>query len=152
MSLPPIGSEGDPHERCIGYGEAADAPFASKGTIAINRGAKVLRSPQLHADQPHCFTITSQGPDDKEPITTVLAAQTAEAYLSQGNYAKAAELYRTALSKGGVNADEVNTRLGIALANGGDKAGAQAAFAAVKGQPRADIAALWTTWINASAA
>ncbi|HEX8389052.1 MAG TPA: hypothetical protein VF636_08555 [Sphingomonas sp.] len=80
-----------------------------------------------------------------------LAAQTAEAYLSQGQYAKAAELYRAALQKGGVNADEVNTRLGIALANSGDKAGAKAAFGAVQGAPRKDIALLWTTWLDTTA-
>ncbi len=74
------------------------------------------------------------------------AASTADVYLGQGTYAKAAELYRTALTKGGVNADEVNTRLGIALARSGDKAGAQTAFAAVQGTPRAGIAALWNTW------
>ncbi len=77
-----------------------------------------------------------------------LAAQTAEAYLSQNNNAKAADLYRVALQKGGVNADEVNTRLGIALARQGDKEGARAAFAAVKGAPRADLAQLWITSLD----
>jgi len=80
-----------------------------------------------------------------------LASQTADAYLGQGNWAKAADLYRVALGKGVANADEVNTRLGIALARGGDKAGAGAAFAAVKGTPRADIAGLWTTWLSTQA-
>ena len=75
-----------------------------------------------------------------------IAASTGDAYLGQNNYAKAAEMYRAALSKGGVDANEVNTRLGIALARSGDKAGAQAAFGAVTGNPRAGIAALWTTW------
>jgi hypothetical protein len=75
-----------------------------------------------------------------------IAASTADAYLGQSNYAKAAELYRAALGKGGVDANEVNTRLGIALARSGDKPGAQAAFGAVTGNPRAGIAALWTTW------
>lgn len=77
-----------------------------------------------------------------------LAAQTAEAYLSQNNNAKAAELYRIAAQKGGVNADEVNTRLGIALARQGDKEGARAAFTAVKGTPRADLAQLWITSLD----
>lgn len=80
-----------------------------------------------------------------------IAAATADAYLGQANYAKAAELYRAALSKGGVDANEVNTRLGIALARSGDKAGAQTAFAAVQGTPRAGIAALWNTWTQVGA-
>lgn len=77
-----------------------------------------------------------------------LAMQTADANLGAGNYAKAVELYKLAQTKGGVDADTVNLRLGIALARSGDKAGAAAAFAAVKAAPRADIAQLWTTYIN----
>lgn len=78
-----------------------------------------------------------------------LASQTADAYLGQDNFASAIPLYRLALQKGGVNNDEVNTRLGIALARSGDKAGAQAAFGAVApAGPRGEIAQLWTTWLN----
>lgn len=77
-----------------------------------------------------------------------LAAQTADAYLSQENNAKAAELYRLALQKGGVNADEVNTRLGIALSRQGDKEGARAAFTAVQGSPRQGLAQLWITHLD----
>jgi hypothetical protein len=80
-----------------------------------------------------------------------LAAGTGDAYLGQDNYAKAATLYRTALQKGGVDADEVNTHLGIALARSGDKAGAKAAFAEVKTAPRTGIAQLWTTYLDAPA-
>ena len=78
-----------------------------------------------------------------------LAMQTADAYLGDGNNAKAVELYKLALTKGGVDADTVNTRMGIALARSGDKAGAAATFATVKGAPRADIAQLWTTYVTA---
>lgn len=81
-----------------------------------------------------------------------LAMQTADAYLNQSQWAKAADLYKVALGKGGVDADTVQTRLGIALARSGDKAGAQAAFGAVKGQPRAEIAQLWTAYVSQSAA
>ena len=80
-----------------------------------------------------------------------LAAGTADAYMGNSDYAKAIALYRTALQKGGVDADEVNTHLGIALARSGDKAGAKAAFAAVKTAPRSGIAALWSTYIDAPA-
>ncbi|MES2421562.1 MAG: hypothetical protein V4595_09720 [Pseudomonadota bacterium] len=81
-----------------------------------------------------------------------LAAGTADAYLGQNNYAKAVELYRVALQKGGVDADDVNLHMGIALARSGDKAGAATAFAAVKGSPKADVAGLWNTWLGAPAA
>ncbi len=78
-----------------------------------------------------------------------LSAQTGDAYLSRSNYPKAIELYKQALSKGAANADEVNTHLGIALALSGDKAGAKAAFAAVKVAPRSEMAGFWTTWLDA---
>ena len=78
-----------------------------------------------------------------------LAAQTGDAYLGQGNNAKAIELYTLALSKGGVNADEVNTHLGIAQERSGDNAAANASFDKVQGQPRAGIAQLWKASIKA---
>lgn len=80
-----------------------------------------------------------------------LAAGTADAYLGQDNFPKAIELYRLALQKGGVDADEVNLHLGIALARSGDKAGAKAAFDLVKSAPRAGVAGLWSTWLAAPA-
>lgn len=80
-----------------------------------------------------------------------LAAQTGDAQLGSGNYAKAIELYWVALQKGGANANDVNTRLGIALALTGDRAGAKTAFGAVAGAPSADIAALWTTYVDSGA-
>ena len=72
----------------------------------------------------------------------------ADGHLSYGEYAKAVTLYRSALTKTGVDADTVNTRLGISLAMSGDKEGARAAFQAVKG-PRAEIAALWIAYLDA---
>lgn len=75
------------------------------------------------------------------------ASATADAFLGYGDNAKAIALYRVALQKGGVDADQVNTRLGIALARAGQKEEAKAAFAAVKG-PRAEIAAFWTLYLN----
>jgi hypothetical protein len=82
-----------------------------------------------------------------------LAFRTADAYLGYGEYAKAAALYRTALSKGGadVDANLVNLHLGMALAMSGDKAGAEAALKAVAGA-RAGVAKQWLTWLARPAA
>ena len=77
-----------------------------------------------------------------------VAMQTGDAYLGARNYAKAVELYRLALQKGSVDANLVNTRLGIALALSGQKAEAKTVFATVSGSPRADIAKFWTTWLD----
>lgn len=81
----------------------------------------------------------------------VSAAGVANAYLGYGDYAKAVTLYELALQKGGVDADEVNTRLGIAFARQGQKDAAKAAFAKVQGSPRAGIAQYWTAWLDAAA-
>jgi hypothetical protein len=113
-----------------------------------------------NADARSMLTAAQSAQRNESPLATLakqaqtspngkLASQTADAYLGQDKYTDAIPLYRLALQKGGVNADEVNTRLGIALAKSGDKAGAQAAFGAVAPNgPRAEIAGLWTTWLN----
>ena len=75
------------------------------------------------------------------------AASTADAYLGYGQDAKAAALYRIALQKGQVDADAVNTRLGIALARQGMKAEAKQAFGLVTGS-RSEIAKFWVTWLD----
>ena len=76
-----------------------------------------------------------------------LAAGTADAYLGYGQDSKAVPLYQLALQKGQVDADAVNTRLGIALARLGQAAEAKKAFAAVGGT-RSDIAKYWTLWVD----
>lgn len=76
------------------------------------------------------------------------ALATGDAYLGYGDNAKAAALYRLALSKGGIDAATANTHLGIALARSGQKAEARTAFQAVTG-PRAEIAAFWLQFLGA---
>ena len=78
------------------------------------------------------------------------AMVTGDAYLGYGDYAKAAALYRAALTKSGVDPSLANLRLGIALARSGDKGGATTAFNAVTG-PRADIAKYWVLWLSTRA-
>lgn len=116
---------------------------SANATALLNEATKAIQ-----ADG----SLSSLETKAKASASGQLAAQTGDANLGAGNYAKAVELYRLALQKGSVNADEVNTHLGIALAKSGDKAGAKAAFAAVKMAPRTEIATLWTTWIDAPAA
>ncbi|MGQ0589916.1 MAG: tetratricopeptide repeat protein [Sphingosinicella sp.] len=70
-----------------------------------------------------------------------------DAYYAYGQYADAAELYRAALQKGGEDAGMVNTRLGAALALGGQRAEAEAAFRAVSGS-YANLAQLWLAWLE----
>jgi tetratricopeptide (TPR) repeat protein len=75
---------------------------------------------------------------------------TANRFYGIGNYARAAELFRAALTKPGVDKDQVNLQLGIALTGAGDKAGAKAAFDAVAGA-RAEVAKYWLTYLATKA-
>jgi len=75
------------------------------------------------------------------------ALATADAYLGYGDEAKAIPLYKLALSKGGVDADTVNTHLGIALTRSRQLDAAKAAFATVTGA-RAEIAKFWLLYIE----
>lgn len=76
------------------------------------------------------------------------AKNVADAYLGSRNFAKAAELYRIALQKGGVDAALVNSRLGIALAMQGQKAEAKTVFQGISGGARAELARFWTIWLD----
>jgi hypothetical protein len=75
-----------------------------------------------------------------------VALRLADAYYGYGEYGPAAELYRAALQKG-ADANIANTRLGAALALGGQRAEAEAAFRAVTG-PRAELAQYWLLWLQ----
>ena len=75
------------------------------------------------------------------------ALRTADAFLGHGRYPEAIALYQAALQKGGVDANLVNMRLGIAHARAGQRAEAEAAFRAVTG-PRADLASYWLLWLG----
>ena len=68
-------------------------------------------------------------------------------YYALGDYQKAAELYRQAQGKAGVDKDIVNLHIGMALARSGDKAGATAALNAVSGT-RGEIAKFWLLYVQ----
>lgn len=73
------------------------------------------------------------------------ALSLADSYFSLSQFPQAAENYRLALSKGGVDAGRANVRLGVALARSGDLPNAQATLAQVTGDWTA-IAGFWTLW------
>ena len=119
----------------------SDAKLATSKNLAELRAAA---NPKIAADMaslPASEKAAAGAPTGRGAMST------ADAYLSYGQDTKAIPLYRLALQKGGVDVDAANTRLGIALARSGDKEGARAAFAAVKGT-RAEIAGLWTIFLD----
>ena len=78
-------------------------------------------------------------------LRTVVAA--GSAFLSYGEYAKAAAFYNRALGMPGVDTSEALTRLGIAQIGMGDYAAARESLGKVTGN-RASIAKLWIAYAN----
>ena len=83
--------------------------------------------------------------------TGASALKIGDAFYGYGEHAKAIALYRAALTKGGVDANLVNTRLAMALLAAGDRAGAEAAFRSLTG-PRQNLGAFWLAWLTRPAA
>lgn len=138
------------------YAKRIGLPNEAQTVIVDGRAAKVIRPADAEADQVLRDAKAAIAAD--KPLATQeklaaaaakgdLASQAGDAYLGAGNYAKAIEMYKLAVSKGQIDLDPVNLHLGIALALSGNKADAQAAFGAVKTSPNSDIAKLWTTWL-----
>lgn len=119
----------------------------STGKIYVKELMAIV-TPKVKSDRASLAGLEKEG---RAAANGRTAKATADGYLGYGENAKAADLYRVALQKGGVDAAEVNTRIGIALARVGDKAGATAALNAVTGK-RADIAKFWLAHINAAPA
>jgi tetratricopeptide (TPR) repeat protein len=76
-------------------------------------------------------------------VRTVFAA--GDAFLSYGQYAKAAGFYEKSLGMAGVDRNAALTRLGISQVGVGDYAAAQATFAKIDGT-RGPIARLWSAF------
>lgn len=93
-------------------------------------------------------TLGAAATDSAKAATGKIAAATADAYMGYGDNAKAISLYELALQKGGVDAGEVNTRLGIAQARAGNIEAAKASFAKVTGGNRGAIAQQWLKWLS----
>lgn len=134
------------------YGEVKSAIEAgrAKGVLKGSAGADVYQTttPKIAGDK---SSLPSAEADARKAATGKIAAATADAYLGYGDYAKAAAMFELAKQKGGVDADEVNTRLGIAKALGGDVAAAKAALQSVQAGARKQIADLWLAYLATKA-
>ena len=127
-----------------------DAGIAAKAVNPTKPAFKELLASASSKVEQDRASLAGQEAKAKASSDGKLALNTGDAYYGYGEYAKAAALYRVALEKGSVDANLVNTRLGMALALAGQKAEAEAALKAVTG-PRADIAGYWLIWLNQQA-
>lgn len=134
------------------YGEVKTAIDAgrSKGVLNATGGSDLYGTavPKIAGDK---SSLGSAEADAKKAANGKIAAATADAYLGYGDYAKAAAMFELAKQKGGVDADEINSRLGIAKALGGDTASAKAAFQSVQAGSRKKIADLWLAYLATKA-
>jgi len=121
-------------------GFAAKAIDKSRATFSQIYSLATSRAQGDRASLAALATAAKAAPDAKKAMVT------AEAYYGYGDYAQAADLYRAALTKGGVDKDLANLRLGMSLLGAGDKAGATAAFNAAGGV-QAPVAKLWLTYL-----
>jgi tetratricopeptide (TPR) repeat protein len=83
--------------------------------------------------------------------TAAQARAAGDTLLSLGRHAEAAEMYRLGLTRVGEDPGLLNMRLGIALAQAGQRAEAETAFRAVTGSGT-ELAALWQVWLARRAA
>jgi len=156
-------------KRAAGVLTASD--YFTYGDIAVRKGyageAKAILEQGFAANEikkndpsfSQLYTLASQKTKgDKEslaaaPQASASAQQTlniGDAWYGYGDYAKAVEFDRAALTKSGADANLINLHLGAALAMQGDKAGAAEAFKKVSG-PSAELAKYWLIYVNSKA-
>lgn len=132
-------------------GEAKTVIEEGFASGAVNKSSRAVAERLADANNKIPSDRASVVSDEKRASAAAdgrLAANTGSAFLAYGDYAKAIDLFRLAQKKGGIDADVVNTRLGIALARSGQKDAARAAFEAVTGPARKDIAQFWLLWLD----
>ena len=125
--------------------------LASARRIVVKVGSALLVN-EATGDPHHAWlaAFAADALSPKATVKTVIAA--ADALLSYGQGAKAAELYQIALTKPGTaDVNVLLNHLGIAQVYAGDYAGAQATLAKVDGK-RKPLAQLWAIYAQSKAA
>lgn len=134
-------------QRAVALGEVKsvlDEAFA-RNVIQASNAASVHQL-QASAANRMAADRSSLASESSNPATGQAALRLGDAYYGYGQFGDAARLYRAALQKGGQDANMVNLRLGEALAKGGQRAEAEAAFRAVSG-PQQPIANFWLLFL-----
>lgn len=134
-----VGGFGVEAERIMQQGIAANLYQGEEA----NRAKRTLDAAKRKADAERAAL-----PQARAKLAAARTAAEAEAvgklFFSAGDYAQAAAALKAALGKGPTpDLDSTNMLLGIALKRGGDRAGANKAFDAVKDPKFAEVAKLW---------
>lgn len=133
--------------------------FAGEAKAVLDQGvAANIIKPDATGFRDLIDIATQKSKGDRQTLPTSPAALpdaqhtlvNGDAWYGYGDYAKAAEFDKAALSKSGADANLVNLHLGMALAQAGDKAGAEAALSKVTG-PNQPLAGFWMTYLSTKA-
>ncbi len=122
---------------------------AAKKAIDVNKSAFKQFAAKL-AKAPSRATVDSVAKAALGGSSGKAAMEAGDTLYGLSAFAEAAPLFKAAATKGGVDTNLANLRLGMALARAGDKAGATAALNAVGGA-QAGIAKYWLIWVNGQA-
>jgi hypothetical protein len=133
-----------PNEAIELLNEGIAAGKLNPSTSQNTREIIALSQPKIAADKASIASAVTAAKGPKASYKSVMT--TADLLYGYKDYAKAAELYRLALTKPGADAGQANFRLGLVLSLAGDKAGANAAFDAVTSGPYAALAAYAKVW------
>ncbi len=134
--------------------EALDAIEEGVASGVLSRSMQFVKETSADAqtaladDKANSAAREKRAVDSKNARSILSSADVA---LNVGNYARAIELYDLAAAAG-ADANVTNMRKGIAFFEMGDSAAAKAAFGAVQGSPRADIASYWMLYVDLNSA
>lgn len=126
--------------------EGISAGKLNPATSQNTREIIALSKPKLAADKASIPAAISAANGAKGTYRSAMT--TGDLLYGYKDFTRAADLYRVALTKSGADAAQGNFRLGLALAQAGDKAGAKAAFDAVTSGPYAALAGYAKVWLE----
>jgi hypothetical protein len=150
------------YERYVQAAGSTRLPGEVTSVIADGKASGVLKGAEPYLIESNTLAASRIAADkaslvniDKEAAAAAdgrAASGGADAMLGYGDYARATALYQIALSKGGsIDANRVNTRLGISRLGTGDVAGAEQAFKSVASGPWKMVADYWLIYLQAKA-
>jgi tetratricopeptide (TPR) repeat protein len=120
--------------------EGIAAGKLNPATSQNTREILALSQPKVAGDKASLSGAVAAASGPKSNFKSVLA--TADAFASYGDYAKAIDLYKVALTKPGADVSVATLRLGVAQVKSGNKEAARATFASVTGS-EAVLARYW---------
>lgn len=138
---------GYPGEAKAVIDEGMNSRMVDQGALSVKNSKalneiKNLAAPKIAADK---ASLPTQAKAASAALDGKKALNVGDAYLGYNMFPQAADMFKLAIQKGGVDAGTANLRLGEALARTGQKAPADQAFAAVTG-PRQTLGQFWTIW------